>query len=256
MTAKAATTSDFGGVFGEPLELASMVRRPSGDPAFDHVFASFAESARRALSRAHAEHPQAPARMASARARGVPPGWVRARSGVGLGRREGPRVDAERGAPVRREGYEAGDIARRSRMLRPPSSAPPTLSGFNMRARKLVIASGLLVAAVTAVPAREAHAQSSSGGGQAYPPACSTGIGPAERERARAHDLPGRQGPVRRQELRRGDRAVPRRVQARLLEARSAHHHLARIRAEGRQGRGAQGTRDVRSSASRIRPTS
>ena len=43
MAAKAATTSDFGGIFGEPLELASMVRRPSGDRAFDHVFASFAE---------------------------------------------------------------------------------------------------------------------------------------------------------------------------------------------------------------------
>jgi hypothetical protein len=45
MTAKAATTCDFSGVFGEPLELASMARRPTGDPAFDHVFASFAESA-------------------------------------------------------------------------------------------------------------------------------------------------------------------------------------------------------------------
>ena len=45
MTAKAATTSDFGGIFGEPLELASMVRWPSGDAAFDHIFASFAESA-------------------------------------------------------------------------------------------------------------------------------------------------------------------------------------------------------------------
>ncbi|MBX3185984.1 MAG: hypothetical protein KF819_03170 [Labilithrix sp.] len=44
LTAKAATTSDFGGVFGEPLELASMTRRPTGDAAFDHVFASFAES--------------------------------------------------------------------------------------------------------------------------------------------------------------------------------------------------------------------
>lgn len=44
MSAKAATTSDFGGVFGESLELASMVRRQSGDPAFDHVFASFASS--------------------------------------------------------------------------------------------------------------------------------------------------------------------------------------------------------------------
>jgi len=41
---KAATTSDFGGIFGEPLELATMLRQPSGDPAFDHVFASFAES--------------------------------------------------------------------------------------------------------------------------------------------------------------------------------------------------------------------
>jgi hypothetical protein len=44
MTAKAATTSDFNGVFGEPLELAAMVRRATGDPAFDHVFASFAEA--------------------------------------------------------------------------------------------------------------------------------------------------------------------------------------------------------------------
>jgi hypothetical protein len=44
MNAKAATTSDFGGVFGESLELASMVRRSTGDPAYDHVFASFAES--------------------------------------------------------------------------------------------------------------------------------------------------------------------------------------------------------------------
>ncbi len=44
MKAKAATTSDFAGVFGEALEIASMVRRPTGDPAFDHVFASFAES--------------------------------------------------------------------------------------------------------------------------------------------------------------------------------------------------------------------
>ena len=44
MKAKAATTSDFAGVFGEALEIASMVRRPTGDPAFEHVFASFAES--------------------------------------------------------------------------------------------------------------------------------------------------------------------------------------------------------------------
>lgn len=45
MGAKAATTSDFAGVFGEPLEIATMVRRPTGDGPFDHVFASFAESA-------------------------------------------------------------------------------------------------------------------------------------------------------------------------------------------------------------------
>ena len=44
MKAKAATTSDFAGVFGEALEIASMVRYPTGDPTFDHVFASFAES--------------------------------------------------------------------------------------------------------------------------------------------------------------------------------------------------------------------
>jgi hypothetical protein len=45
MTAKAATTSDFGGVFGEPLEFVSMTRRSSGDATFDHVFASFADTA-------------------------------------------------------------------------------------------------------------------------------------------------------------------------------------------------------------------
>jgi len=39
---KAATTSDFGSVFAEPLDLASMPRLATGDPAFDHVFASFA----------------------------------------------------------------------------------------------------------------------------------------------------------------------------------------------------------------------
>jgi hypothetical protein len=44
MTAKIATTSDFGGVFGEPLDLVSMTRRATGDPAFDNVFASFAET--------------------------------------------------------------------------------------------------------------------------------------------------------------------------------------------------------------------
>lgn len=42
---KAAVTSDFGSVFAESLDLVSMTRFPSGDPAFDHVFASFAGSA-------------------------------------------------------------------------------------------------------------------------------------------------------------------------------------------------------------------
>jgi hypothetical protein len=40
--ARAAVTSDFGSVFAEPLELATMARRSTGDAAFDHVFASFA----------------------------------------------------------------------------------------------------------------------------------------------------------------------------------------------------------------------
>jgi hypothetical protein len=40
--ARAAVTNDFGSLFAEPLELASLPRRPSGDGAFDHVFASFA----------------------------------------------------------------------------------------------------------------------------------------------------------------------------------------------------------------------
>jgi len=42
---RAATTSDLGGIFGETIGMASMERRPTGDPAFDHVFASYAESA-------------------------------------------------------------------------------------------------------------------------------------------------------------------------------------------------------------------
>jgi hypothetical protein len=41
---KAATTSDFGSVFAEPLDLASMLRIPTRDTAFDHVFASFADN--------------------------------------------------------------------------------------------------------------------------------------------------------------------------------------------------------------------
>jgi hypothetical protein len=44
LTVKAAATSDFGGIFGEPLEIATMTRRSTGDPQFDHVFASFAAS--------------------------------------------------------------------------------------------------------------------------------------------------------------------------------------------------------------------
>ena len=50
--AKAATTSDFGGTFGEALDLVTMPRRPTGDPAFDHVFASFAESSSRGTTSA------------------------------------------------------------------------------------------------------------------------------------------------------------------------------------------------------------
>jgi hypothetical protein len=42
--AKAAVTCDFGSVFAEPIELASMPRLATGDAAFDHVFASFAGS--------------------------------------------------------------------------------------------------------------------------------------------------------------------------------------------------------------------
>ncbi len=44
VSARAATTSDFGGTFGEPLDLVPLPRRPTGDPVFDHVFASFAAS--------------------------------------------------------------------------------------------------------------------------------------------------------------------------------------------------------------------
>jgi hypothetical protein len=39
---KAAVTSDFGSAFAESLDLIPMTRRPTGDGAFDHVFASFA----------------------------------------------------------------------------------------------------------------------------------------------------------------------------------------------------------------------
>lgn len=39
---RVATTSDFAGVFGDPLDLVALPRRATGDPAFDHVFATFA----------------------------------------------------------------------------------------------------------------------------------------------------------------------------------------------------------------------
>ena len=42
--AKAATTCDFAGVFGEPLDIVPQTRLATGDPTFDHVFASFSES--------------------------------------------------------------------------------------------------------------------------------------------------------------------------------------------------------------------
>ncbi len=45
ITTKAAATSDFGTPFAESLDLVSMPRLPTGDPAFDHVFASYAKSA-------------------------------------------------------------------------------------------------------------------------------------------------------------------------------------------------------------------
>src|SRR5688500_6008267 len=42
--AQAATTSDLGSPFAEPMELVSMQRMATGDAAFDHVFATFAKS--------------------------------------------------------------------------------------------------------------------------------------------------------------------------------------------------------------------
>jgi hypothetical protein len=39
---KAAVTSDFGSPFAEPLDLVTMPRLPTGDAAFDRLFASFA----------------------------------------------------------------------------------------------------------------------------------------------------------------------------------------------------------------------
>ena len=43
--AKGATTSDFAGVFGESLDLVTMARRQTGDPSYDHIFATFADTA-------------------------------------------------------------------------------------------------------------------------------------------------------------------------------------------------------------------
>jgi hypothetical protein len=42
MKTKAAVTNDFGSAFAEPLEVVPMTRMPTGDAAFDHVFAAFA----------------------------------------------------------------------------------------------------------------------------------------------------------------------------------------------------------------------
>ncbi|MBL8610660.1 MAG: hypothetical protein JNL38_25195 [Myxococcales bacterium] len=42
MTGRLAVTSDFGTPWAEPLDLVTMKRRASGDPHFDHVFATFA----------------------------------------------------------------------------------------------------------------------------------------------------------------------------------------------------------------------
>lgn len=45
ITHRAAATSDFASPFSEPLELVTLPRHPTGDSAFDHVFATFAASA-------------------------------------------------------------------------------------------------------------------------------------------------------------------------------------------------------------------
>ncbi len=44
ITAHFAVTSDFAGIFGEPLDLVSMRRQNGGDAWFDSVFATFGES--------------------------------------------------------------------------------------------------------------------------------------------------------------------------------------------------------------------
>lgn len=42
LQASSAVTNDFGSAFAEPFELVTSRRFPTGDPAFDHGFASFA----------------------------------------------------------------------------------------------------------------------------------------------------------------------------------------------------------------------
>lgn len=42
LLARAAVTSDLGGIFGEPLDIVPLPRLRTGDSAFDHVFAAFA----------------------------------------------------------------------------------------------------------------------------------------------------------------------------------------------------------------------
>lgn len=44
VSGRAAATCDLGAMFGEPLDLVTMPRRPTGDATFDHVFATFAPS--------------------------------------------------------------------------------------------------------------------------------------------------------------------------------------------------------------------
>lgn len=44
VSGRAAAVSDAGSPFGEGLDLVTLPRRATGDTAFDHVFASFAES--------------------------------------------------------------------------------------------------------------------------------------------------------------------------------------------------------------------
>jgi hypothetical protein len=45
LTGRGATTSDMGGIFGEPMDLSPTPRQLTGDRAFDAVFASYSPSA-------------------------------------------------------------------------------------------------------------------------------------------------------------------------------------------------------------------